>query len=61
MNAIDYCFNEELNTYVIVIKNKETNEPLVKRYEPILDKALDRLVAVWNVHSVNKLENNALK
>lgn len=61
MNVIDYCYNDELKTYVIVIKNKETNEPIIKRYEPDITGVLDRLVAVWNVHDVVRLNNNALK
>lgn len=61
MNVIDYCYNDDLKTYVFVIKNKDTNEPIVKRYDTKFKEKLESLVAIWNVHTVNELKNNALK
>lgn len=61
MVAIDYCFNDELNTYVFVVKDKDTNEPIIKKYDTNVSETIERLQTTWNAHWITRLNDNTLK
>ena len=60
MNVIEYCYNHNSDTYVFVVKEKETNTPIIKKYDKDYYKTLNDLRTIWNCHLVKRVDDDTL-
>lgn len=60
MNVVEYCYNHNLDTYVFVVKEKETNTPIIKKYDKDYYKTLNDLRTIWNCHLVKRVDDDTL-